>query len=120
MLWQAEAGFPFRLSGVYAMVPQGDGRPAPRAPLLHPAAVQEYLAAEETGSISNYPRPSPNVDMVAQVREFVVHQHLDAVLVNLSATNGSRVGDMFATALGPPKVTSGGFELWVTGKSRAT
>ena len=57
MLWQAEAGFPFRLSGVYAMVPQGDGRPAPRAPLLHPAAVQEYLAAEETGSISNYPGP---------------------------------------------------------------
>ena len=40
--------------------------------------------------------------------------------MNLAATNGSRVGDMFATALGPPRITSGGFELWVTGKSRAT
>ena len=117
MLWQAEAGFPFRLSGVYAMVPQGDGRPAPRAPLLHPAAVQEYLAAEETGSLVGYAEPSPNVDMVAQVREFVVRQHVDAVLVNLSTPNAARVGGTFSTALGPPRLTSGGFELWVTGKS---
>ena len=120
MLWQAEAGFPFRLSGVYAMVPQRDGRPAARAPLLHPAAVQEYFAAEETGSLFSYPRPSPNVDMVAQAREFVVRQHVDAVLVNLSATNAVRVGDMFSTALGPPRLTSGGFELWVTGTRRPT
>jgi hypothetical protein len=112
MLWQAEAGFPFRLSGVYAMVPQRDGRPAPQAPLLHPDAVQEYLAAEETSP--RYPRPSPNVDMVAQVRDFVVSQHVDAVLVNLTATNAARVADMFSAAFGPPRLTSGGFELWVT------
>jgi hypothetical protein len=112
MLWQAEAGFPFRLSGVYAMVPQRDGRPAPQAPLLHPDAVQEYLAAEETSP--RYPRPSPNVDMVAQVRDFVVSQHVDAVLVNLTATNAAGVADMFSAAFGPPRLTSGGFELWVT------
>ena len=120
MLWQAEAGFPFRLSGVYAMVPQRDGRPAPRAPLLQPAVVQEYFAAEEDGSRPSYPAPSPNVDMVAQVREFVVRQHVDAVVLNLSATNAARVGDMLSTALGPPRLTSGYFELWVTSGSRPT
>ncbi len=116
MLWQAEAGFSFRLSGVYAMVPQRDGRPAPQAPLLHPEAVQEYFDTEETRSKPSYPRPSPNVDMVAQVREFVVRQHVDAVLVNLSATNAARVGDMLSTALGPPRLVSGDWELWVTSR----
>ena len=120
MLWQAEAGFPFRLFGVYAMVPQRGGQPAPWGPLLRPAAVQGYFAAEETGSRSNYPRPSPNVDMAAQVKEFVASQHVNAVLVNLSATNAARVGDLFSKALGPPRLTSGGFELWVTGKSGPT
>jgi hypothetical protein len=118
MLWQAEAAFPFRLLGVYAMVPQRDGRPAAQAPLLRPDAVQEYFAAEETGSISSYPKPSPNVDMVAQVREFVVRYHVDAVLVNLSATNAARVEELFSSALGPPRLTNGGFDLWVTGRSR--
>ena len=120
MLWQAEAGFPFRLFGAYAMVSQRDGRPAPRGPLLHPAAVQEYFAAEETGSVASYPKPSPNVDMVAQVREFAARQHVDAVLVNLSATNAARVGVIFSTALGPPRLASGGFELWVIGTRRPT
>jgi hypothetical protein len=118
MLWQAEAGFPFRLSGVYGMVPQHDGRPAPRAPLLRPAAVQEYFAAQEDPTRSFYPRPSPNVDMVAQVRDYVVRQRVDAVLVNLSATNAPRVRDVFSTAFGPPRLTSDGFELWVTGGRR--
>lgn len=115
MLWQADANFPFRLSGVYAMVPQRDGLPAAQAPLLHPDAVQEYLAAEEAGSTSRYPWPSPNVDMVAQIREFVVHQHVGAVLVNLSTANAARVGDRLSAALGPPRLTSGDWELWVTG-----
>jgi hypothetical protein len=114
MLWQAEAGFPFRLSGVYAMVPQHDGRPAPQAPLLRPDAVQEYFAAEETGSTSTYPRPLANADMVTQTRDFVVRQHVDAVLLDLSATSARRVANMFHAALGPPRLTSGGFELWVT------
>ena len=120
MLWQADAGFSFRLSGVYAMVPQPDGRPAAQAPPLQPDAVQGYFAAEETGSLSTYPRPSRNVDVVAQVRKFVIRQHVDAVLVNLSATNAARVGNMFSTALGPPQLRSGSFELWVTGKRRPT
>jgi hypothetical protein len=113
MLWQAEAGFPFRLSGVYAMVPQRDGRPAGQAPLLHPYAVQEYLDAEESGEFPSYPRPSPNADMVAQVKDFVVRQHVDAVLVNLSASNAAKVANTFSAALGLPKLTSGGFDLWV-------
>ena len=114
MLWQAEAGFPFRLSGVYAMVPQHDGRPAAQAPLLHPDALQEYFAAEETGASSNYPKPPRNVDMSAEAKDWVVRQHIDAVVVNLGATNAARVSSMFSAALGPPRLTSGGFELWVT------
>jgi hypothetical protein len=120
MVWQAEAGFHFRLSGVYAMVPQSDGPPAAQAPLLHPAAVQEYLAVEEVGAKSDYPRPSPNVDMVAEVKDFVARQRVDAVVVSLSATNAARVRDVFTRALGPPRLTSGGFELWVTGTGRPT
>ncbi len=118
MLWQAQAGFPFRLSGVYAMVPQRDGRPAAQAPLLQPDAVQEYFAAQETSSIPNYPRPSANVDMVAQVREFVIRQHVDAVLVHLTTTNAARVRDLFSTALGPPRLRSGDFDLWVIGNTQ--
>jgi hypothetical protein len=114
MLWQAEAGFPFRLFGVYAMVPQLDGRPAAESPLLNPPAVQEYLAAEDVGSISHYPAVSPLVNEVAQTKDFVVRQHVGAVLVSLSAPNATAVARTFSAALGAPKVTSGGFELWVT------
>jgi hypothetical protein len=113
MLWQAEAGFTFRLSGVYASVPQHDGRPAGQAPLLHPYAVQEYLDVEESWPYLRYPEPSPNADMVAQVKDFVVRQHVDAVLVNLSASNAAKVANTFSAALGLPKLTSGGFDLWV-------
>jgi hypothetical protein len=120
MVWQAEAGFPFRLSGAYAMVPQNDGRPGVQAPLLQPEAVQEYFAAEETGSRSSYPRPAPNVDMVAQVRDFVVRQHVDAVVVDVSSANAARVRHLFSAALGSPRLTSDGFELWVIGGRRQT
>jgi hypothetical protein len=112
MLWQAEAGFPFRLSGAYAAVPQRDGRPTAQAPLLRPYAVQEYLNVEESRYL-RYPAPSPNVDIVAQVRDFVVRQHVDLVLLNLSASNAAKVANTFSAALGRPKLTSGGFELWV-------
>jgi hypothetical protein len=112
MLWQAEAGFPFRQLGVYGMVPQRDGGPAAQAPLLHPYAVQEYLDVEESRYL-RYPTPTPNVDIVAQVKDFVVRQHVDVVLVNLSANNAAKVANTFSAALGLPKLTSGGFELWV-------
>jgi hypothetical protein len=82
--------------------------------------VQEYLAVEEVGSRSDYPRPSPYVDVVAQVKEFVDRQHIGAVLVNISAINAAEVGNKFSRALGPPTLTSGGFELWVTGRSTPT
>jgi hypothetical protein len=113
MLWQAEAGFSFRLSGVYAKVPQHDGRPASQAPLLHPYAVQEYLDAEESWPYLRYPRPSPNVALAAQVKDFVIRQHVDAVLVDLSASNAAKVANTLSAALGRPKLSSGGFELWV-------
>jgi hypothetical protein len=116
MLWQAEAGFSFRLFGVYAMVPQFDGGPEAQSPLLHPPAVQEYLASEEVGSISSYSAVAPGVNVVMQTREFVVHQHVGAVLVSLSAPNATKVAKTFSAALGPPKFTSGGFELWVTAR----
>ena len=120
MLWQAESGFPFRLSGVYAMVPQHDGRPGAQAPLLHPAAVQEYLDAEEAGSTLWYPRPPPNIDMVTQARDFVVRQHVDAVLLDVHTTNAAKVAATFSAAFGPPKLTSDGFELWVTARRGPT
>jgi hypothetical protein len=118
MVWQAEAGFPFRLSGVYAMVPQRDGLPTAQAPLLRPAAVQEYLAAEELGAKTDYPRPSPRVDMASAVKDFVARQRVDAVVVNRSATDAAAVAGVFSRALGPPRLTSGDFELWVTGTGR--
>ena len=118
MVWQAEAGFPFRLSGAYASVPQHDGRPAGQAPLLHPYAVQEYLDAEESWPYLRYPAPSPNVAMAAQVEDFVVRQHVDAVLVDLSAHNAGKVANTFSAALGRPELTSGGFDLWVVEGTR--
>lgn len=113
MLWQAEAGFPFRLSGAYAWVPQHDGRPTGQAPLLHPYAVQEYLDAEESWPYLRYPAPSPNVAIAAQVKIFVARQHVDAVVVNLSARNAGKVANTFSAAFGRPELISGGFALWV-------
>lgn len=120
MVWQAEAGFPFRLSGVYAQVPQPDGQPKAQAPLVHPEAVQEYFAAEETGATSSYPKLPPHARLVTPVRAFVAGQHVDAVVVSLSAPHGGAVAELFTTALGPPRLTAGGFELWITGSSRST
>jgi hypothetical protein len=119
MLWQAEDDFSFRLVGVYAMVPQLDGWPAAQSPLLQPPAVQEYLAAEEAG-LSTYPAVSRRVDEAAQTRDFVNHQHVGAVLVSLSAPHATSVARTFTAALGPPKLTSGGFELWVTARQVGT
>ena len=114
MLWQAEADFPFRLFGVYAMVPQFDGQPDPYSPLLNPPAVQEYLAAEEAGPKSPYNDVSPLVNMVAETRVFVVRQHVGAVLVDRAAPHAATVAKTFSAAFGPPTLTRGGFELWVT------
>jgi hypothetical protein len=113
MVWQAEARFPFRLSGVYAAVPQHDGRPASQAPLLRPYAVQEYLDVQESWPYLRYPRPSPHVAMATQVRAFVVRQHVDAVLVDLSAHNAAKVANTFSGAFGRPTLTIAGFDLWV-------
>ena len=115
MLWQAEARYPFRLSGVYAMVPQRNSGPAAQAALVRPDAVQEYFAVEE-GGISNYPKPPPNADIVTLTKDFVFRQHIDAVVVDLSSANAARVARVFSSALGRPKVTSGGFEVWVMSK----
>jgi hypothetical protein len=113
MLWQAEDDFSFRLFGVYAMVPQQDGQPLAQSPLLDPPEVQAYLATEEGGS-SSYHRVSPLANEVAPTRDFVVRQHVGAVLLSLSAPNAKRVARTFSAALGPPKVTGGGFDLWLT------
>lgn len=120
MLWQAGAMFSFRLVGVYAMVPQPGGPPRPESPLLDPPIVQEYLSALEGGPGANYPSPArmPLPDVAIQTREFVLHQHVGAVLVSLSAPNATTVAQMFSAALGPPSTTSAGYELWVTGAGR--
>lgn len=119
MLWQAEAGFSFRLIGVYALVPQLDGRAAPQSPLLDPRGVEQFLAAEDVPATTGLSESSL-FDMAVQTRDFVARQHVGAVLVSLSAPNAATVAGMFSAALGPPSVTSGGFQLWVTAGNRGS
>jgi hypothetical protein len=57
--------------------------------------------------------------MVTQVKDFVVRRHVDAVLVDLSAHNAAKVANTFSAALGHPKLTNGGFDLWVIEGTRA-
>jgi hypothetical protein len=113
MLWQAEAGFSFRLSRIYAMVPQRDGRPDAESPLLHPYVVQEYLATEEVGSISDYPRVPADHNVAPQIKIYVARQHVGAILISRSAPNATAVARTLNAALGPPKLTDRNFELWV-------
>lgn len=114
MLWQAGAGFSFRMVGVYAMVRQPNGSPAPESPLLDPSAVQLFLAAEGGGPNRISAPDLSLADLAGQTRDFVVRQHVGAVLLSLSAPNATTVSAMFSSALGPPSLTSHGFELWIT------
>jgi hypothetical protein len=116
MLWQAAAGFSFRLVGVYAMVPQPDGSPAPQSPPLDPPSVQVFLSAEEGAQgVGGLPLASlPG--LAVETREFVVRQHVGAVLVSLAEPNAATVARVFSAALGPPTLATEGFELWVTAR----
>lgn len=110
MLWQAEAGFSFRLIGVYARVPQTNGAPGSQAPPLDPPEVQDFLSAEESSSgAGNIP-----AGLAMETRQFISAHHVGAIIVSLSAPRAAAVARTFSTAIGAPNLVSGGFEIWVT------
>jgi hypothetical protein len=111
MIWQSEAGFPFRLLGGYAYVlaPSGIGTVIP--PPMNPGQLQEFLGGQE--EIPDYGPPLPlSQGLVASTRITIKKYGIGAVIVDDAWAGSSAVTALFTEALGPPKVSTGGFTMW--------
>jgi hypothetical protein len=111
MIWQLEAGYSFRLLGgdAYAANPRGDGSTIPDR--MVPPDLQEFLSGQE--NIVLYGPPlAVTPRLVAATLTTVARYHIELVVVDDTADGSGPVQRLFDEAVGPPKVTSGGFSLW--------
>jgi hypothetical protein len=111
MIWQSEAGFPFRLIGGYAYIlgPSGKGTVIP--PPMNPGQLQEFLAGQE--EIPEYGLPlTLSQGLVTSTRITIEKYGITAVIVDDAWAGSDAVKTLFTEALGPPKVSTGGFTLW--------
>jgi hypothetical protein len=114
MLWQADAGFSFRLLGGYALRrgPRGRGTTLPA--LMTPAGLQEFLAAQE--GIPKYgPQVPVSPALVASTRAVFRNYDVRVVIVDDTVPGAVAVVRLMDKVVGPPRLTSGGFSLWGVG-----
>jgi hypothetical protein len=111
MLWQAEAGFSFRLLGGYAYHPGPSGGGTVLPNLMSPRGLQQFLSGQEGVKLYGPPLPvSP--DLVATARATLTKYHVRLVIVDRSTRGSGPVIELFNDAIGPARFTSGQFSLW--------
>ncbi len=117
LLWQARAGFSFRLLGGYAFHPdqKGDGSVIPNP--LSPNGLQVFLSAKETV----FPPLPVTSDLVVIARTTVSEYHIRVIIVDRGYQEAMDVMDLFRLAFGQPTVSEGQFSQWIfSGGARAT
>jgi hypothetical protein len=111
MLWQAQAGFNFRLLGGYAYRPTSSGAPAAIPSVMSPPGLQQFLAAQEGADNFGPPlRVSPK--LVTTARATLARYDVRVVIVDRSMSGSGPVMELFKEALGPPKRSVGQFTMW--------
>jgi hypothetical protein len=122
LLWQADDGYRFRLTGGYSFHPDPSGGGWDYADPISPPDLQRFLLIEQ-----NYCPPDNiyrircgtiplTADLVATARTTLSNYDVGLVIVDRSAVGSGLVMKLFREALGPPKLSSGHFSLWSTGK----
>jgi hypothetical protein len=113
MIWQADDAFGFRLLGGYAYHPGATGAGSVIPTVMNPAGLQQFLAGQEGVDLYGPPlQISPA--LVATTRTTLAKYHVRLVLVDRSSVGSGPVIALFDSALGPPKVSAGHFELWAS------
>jgi hypothetical protein len=111
MMWQVDAGYSFRLLGGYAYRLDAKGEGSTTPDLMNPSGLQEFLSGQE--QVNYYGPPlALTPDVVAATLATIAKFHIGMVLVDDTAPGSGPVQALFDDALGPPRVTNGGFSLW--------
>jgi hypothetical protein len=114
LLWQAVAGFRFKILGGYGefALPNGAASGYPAA--LSPFAVESFLGNEITGEPgffgSGVPTMSPG--LVAKFRLFLRRYRVGTVLYSTLGAYPQPVYQLFSTTLGPPSAPAGPIIAW--------
>lgn len=111
MLWQADAGFRFKMVGGYVLVPGTGGHVSAFPNLLPPVAVENYLWQVATSGTPPAGTP-PQAQLVGQFRIWLRRYHIDAVLSSGDVANAAALDQLFTDALGQPSYNGGGIEAW--------
>ncbi len=119
MEWQVLARMRFKLVGGYDLftIPPGIGSGLPAA--LQPEAVESalsYLADANTYPLST-PPPADSLS-AANLRSFVMTNHVNIVIVNLEALQASRVVEAVSRAFGGPTLRADHLGVWDLASAR--
>lgn len=114
MLWQAVTGMRVRLVGGYSLVPGPGGVPSYTYLPPHFDSVVATLVADQTTPVPPSLLIPPTAPATpADVRRFVRHEGVGAVMAQRSAPGAAHAIRLFRAALGRPRRV-GDFDVWAT------
>jgi hypothetical protein len=122
LVWQAEAGFSFRVLGGYAFHPdlQNKGSDIPNP--LKPNDLQNFLVLSEflnspterylLGRHGSLPPPPITPGLIAATRTTLSRYNVRLIIVDRSYPHSKGVMTLFRQTLGPPTLSDDRFSLW--------
>jgi hypothetical protein len=114
LLWQAMAGFRFKILGGYGefALPNGAATGYPAA--LSPLAIEDFLGNEMDGEpgFFGFGMPKLTPQSVSQFRLFLRRYHVGTVLDSKLGLYPLPVYQLFTMTLGPPSVSEGSIIAW--------
>jgi hypothetical protein len=113
MVFQAEAGFTFRLLGGYAWHPDSSGGPTGLPSIMQPPALQHFLGAEEGAALYGPVLPL-TTQLVASARTALANYDVRLVIVERQMPDSGVVDSLFTDALGPPQLSTGLYTVWAS------
>ena len=126
LLWQADDGYRFRLTGGYSFHPDPSGGGWDYTDPMSPFGLQRFLFIQQNSCSPENPFRVPGgcgtipltPDLVATARTTLSKYDVRLVIVDRSTVGSGPVMKLFSEALGPPKLSSGHFSLWSTGTEK--
>lgn len=111
MLWQAVAGYRFRLVGGYAEHPDLNGAVSFIPDEMNPPGLDFFLEGQE-GYSPYRPVVAVTPSLIATARLVAQRNDVRMLVVDRSAKGAAAVVQVFTAAFGPPTVSTARFALW--------
>ena len=108
MLWQSTAAMRFKLIGGYALGAGSDGKASYDSPPRYLPSVPATLVAFMSGGSPAASEPGSRLATPSQMRAFLVHYKIAAVLSQSVGANPAAANALFAAAIGFPATRTGG------------